>query len=481
VPLDNPDNDTDEADGAEAPPASNGRKRTLDFAKNWLGRVRSRQEEDAAADSEWLAAAEPPLPDSGEADALGLLILTYGYPTQPGDIDDKRSFCNVNSFYECTDGFSLVKAEVVGLEFEVAQAAIWNASIEESFAAALRALMRHDRVRAITANCGFMTNYQANVEMLMERLHSEEGLDRKPLLMGTLALGPLFTNQTGEKDGTVPGWSILGTDERVVVVTANSMTLGKKFYQLMEQQGMPAPDLEQFFGKTMPPDKVETIGKFLMEKFGIENAADQVDEVKSAMIAAAEMHGMKGAVHYLKNRGRFFRTYGAQSVAGFGLPVAKGLAHNVSHATSHMNQWVLDTLFRIEYYRKHKGKVKGSFILFECTELPAYSNGVRMATRMPVWDITTLATCLMAAARTHDPTVHITENQDFKDCLNAWRNPFRFESRFGKQVKRDPNGEAVIQNYVGGAIPSRTMEDFDWGLLGKPQGDRCSAKVGCVP
>jgi len=451
------------------------KKDLLHMHDKWISRQRTSIEKDW--DTIHGLKKTPLLPNDGEADALGLIVLTYGYPTQPGDIDDKRSFCTVDENYQCTDGFSLIKAEVHGLEFAVAQNAIWNPTLKESFTNAVRALLKHPKVRAITANCGFMTNYQAHVEDIMATLHKEEGLDPKPLLMGTLSLGPLVTNQSGVESGETKGWGILKEDERAVVVTANSMTLTQNFYDLMEQQGFAEPTLKGFLGKSVKPEMVEKIKNYLHKKFGIEldDGSNQVDAIKSAMITVAQMKGQQGAVNFLHNRGKYFRTYGAQSVEGFGEPVAQGFSHNASLASPYMNDWVLDTLFSIAFHRKGRGTVNGAFVIFECTELPAYSNGVRMATRLPVWDITTLGGCLMAAAPTYDPDVHVTENADFKACMESWMNPFRLEHRFGKQADK------TIVGYSNGTSPARDVKDFDWGLFGKPQGARCTPEIGCFP
>jgi len=466
-----------EAVGAEHRPK---KEKLADFAKAW---VKPALDSEGARMQHRLQLRDaPPLPNKGEDDALGLLILTYGYPTQPGDIDDKRSFCAVDANYQCTDGFSIVKAEVHGLEFVRAQNAEWDAGLEEGFTNAVRVLLKHSKVRAITANCGFMTNYEANVSNIIQKLHEEEGLERKPMLMGSLSLAPLLTRQKGSAEqGHVPGWGLLKKHERAVVVTANSATLGQNFYKIMNQQGMKDMSIKRALkqsGKDMSPEDVLKIRRFLVKNFGLDpdDKAGQRDALMSSLITAAELNGMSGfAADTLKNAGSFFRTYGAQDVTGFGAPVAGGYEHNVSQATVHMNQWVMDTLFRIEYFQESQGSVKGAGIILECTELPAYANGIRMVSRLPVWDITTMGQCLMAAAPSYDPELPIRQNPDFKDCMLSWTNPYRFEKRFGRQTDNS------ITGYVDGKIPARAKEDFDWGLLGKPQGERCTPDIGCVP
>merc|ERR1719161_280066 len=84
-------------------------------------------------------AADSPI---GENKGMGLLLLDYEYPTQPGDIDDKRSFCTVNEKYECTDGFTLIPAMVKNLSFRDCQLDRWDDVIEPNFYSAMEFLMK---------------------------------------------------------------------------------------------------------------------------------------------------------------------------------------------------------------------------------------------------------------------------------------------------------------------------------------------------
>jgi len=243
----------------------------------------------------------------------------------------------------------------------------------------------------------------------------------------------------------------------------------------MDEQGVHDPALQQIFGQEdIPEDKMKELQKFLKDRYGIDDIDTGISELKSELIVASELNGIPKNRNWLKNSGRYFRNYGAQEVKGFGYPVKMGFAHNASLATAHMDEWVLDTLFRIEFEREKRGSVKGGAVLFECTELPAYSNAVRMSTRLPVWDITTLGQCLMAAVPTYNPDEHISENPAFKRCLMAWRNPYKLEPRFGKTA----NG--TILGYTPKTTPARPLDEYDWGLLGKPTGARCTKDIGCA-
>lgn len=427
--------------------------------------------------------------NQGEEAALGLLILDeYSYPTQPGDIDDKRTFCTVDNAsspnYTCLDGFSIVKAKVANLSFAAAQEGNLTDLLKEGFTKALYALMKDRRVKAITANCGFMTNFLAYVNETMVHLNETCGLPLKPLLMGTLQLGNVFTNQTDE--GEAPGWGLLKEDQRALVVTANSTTLSPNFWSIMDKAGIEDPALQALqnlnpFEYVWNDTRVERFLDRICEKLKGDFCLDpalSVGEAITQLAGAASVRGFNKASQVLNNSGQFFRVFGAQNVKGFGNALADSLDHNASEASASMVKWALDTLFRIkfspppnfqgkvgqpEWYKLETPEVDPVWVVFECTELPVYANAIRMFSRLPVWDITTLSQCLMYAALQSDfeypAEGDMSRSQHFRDCMMSWSTPTKLEKRFGLQ----PNRTLLGYNYEGEG-PARNESLFDWGL-----------------
>merc|ERR1719321_2273192 len=98
-----------------------------------------------------------------------------------------------------------------------------------------------------------------------------------------------------------------------------------------------------------------------------------------------------------------FIIIGAQDVPGFDA-VERGEAVDVEFVTPGIVKLIQDTL-------KKQPNIRA--IIFECTELPPYSDAVRQATGLPVWDAITNADFFISAFK---------DNPRFG--LNEWQAPW---------------------------------------------------------
>jgi len=178
-------------------------------------------------------------PSEGETcSKLGLLVMAgYAWPTQPGDVDDLRTWCRVaddqvdNPDYECLqpyrdDEFGLVKARITNLVFGDGEHGIENfqvaAAIKHELKEALRTLLEDKDVCAITGNVGFMAQIQRDAEMAINELVAEPGsqLQRKPMALGipSMMMVPyLFPDLYDMKHGS----SSITENDKVLLFTSN--------------------------------------------------------------------------------------------------------------------------------------------------------------------------------------------------------------------------------------------------------------------
>merc|ERR1740117_517792 len=138
----------------------------------------------------------------------------------------------------------------------------------------------------------------------------------------------------------------------------------------------------------------------------ISVAFDKYDKI---IILTANDETLKPQKDALLNRCGFdvddtrFIIYGCQNVPGFDA-VAKGDAVDVEYVTPGIVKMVKEIVKREPTIRA---------ILSECTELPPYSDALRQATGLPVWDAITCADFFISAFQ---------DNPRFG--LNEWQNPW---------------------------------------------------------
>jgi len=322
------------------------------------------------------------------------MIDGYYYPTQPGDVDDLRTWCTVvglePSLYRCKgegeDEFGLVKSVVKGATWKTIQNAVKNETVRMAFREAVEVLLRDDTVHAIIGQAGFFAFFQSFVEDIITELVAETHntsapLRRKPMLLGTPLLAQAFTPET--PDGRHSGWGLAGPKQRALTVTSHFDPLKNNVVDI----------LEGCYGNTT---------------------------------------SVREWIHANVDR---FTALGWNQMPGYGIPVVYGaLFHNVFVTVNSYERSMQQTL--------DNAAAQGEeivAIILESTEMPAHSNNIRNFTGLPVWDISTLGKCLMGAAPIFDrENPHIADavfsNEAFRRCMMAWYDePLNVEPRFGLQ------------------------------------------------
>mmetsp|Transcript_48626 Transcript_48626/g.128245 ORF Transcript_48626/g.128245 Transcript_48626/m.128245 type:complete len:431 (+) Transcript_48626:52-1344(+) len=329
---------------------------------------------------------------------LGLLGLDgYYWPTQPGDINDLRTWCQVTGVdgdeYECKmeddDEFGLKIATVVNGTWPRIQLGTWD-GLEESFTNAVRYLLQEESVHAIMGNAGWFTWYQYNVSNIMQSLYKEEGLRPKPWLGGSpamlAALGGLIEAMGEGWEAFLPifGWNLLKRPEdRLLLLTSNNklsdISLMNDF---LRAAGVPVRTnssvaegraaLEKEFSIDLPESDAHTKAfvVFLLQIRGLFGdrvspwALQQFIKVSAKKIILVPWEGTLG--------------YGGAVVDPGAMYVAAQIRGSSSTATQLMGA-IIESMRRDE-------NIVG--IIMESTEMPAYSNWVRNITKLPVWDST---------------------------------------------------------------------------------------------
>ncbi len=345
----------------------------------------------------------------------------YFWPTQPGDINDKRTFCNVagvdGSEYVCQYDnsssrvnsdleFSVKTITVEGLVWSKVQAGAWNATIEANWTAAVKMALADSECRAMIGNAGFFGFYTDKVnEIIAELVAPDANTGKpsmyypKPWLGSAFSMAPVLIGDPA----LVREWgNILAQGEMkdIHVVTSNSANL--------EYTGL----LKMVMATTTAK-----------HKSWIERLAEGGDPCGGAA---------EGERYFLS---------GLQEIPYFGYSVVNGaMAYNAPRAEPHVLQLVNETAKT----RDEQGGRRAGLVLLECTEAPAFSNSLRRLTHLPVWDISTVGICLMeAASSTNGYTplpsdiasgIAIFHNKAFKDCMTGWLDPDRFSDKFGRQA-----------------------------------------------
>lgn len=393
--------------------------------------------------------------ESNDSCGLGVLMIDgYYYPTQPGDIDDLRTWCTVLGpdppLYKCSgegDGdFGLVKSVVRGATWMTIQNAVKNATVRVAFRDAVEVLLRDQRVCGIVGQAGFFAFYQYFVEDIINELvvqyqNASSPLRRKPMLLGTPALARAFAPKVQNTE--ISGWGLTTAKQKVLIVTSHFDPLYNDVEHLL-------------YGE----DRVGPRNKSALQTWMQANS----------------------------NR---FISLGWSQMPGYGIPVVYGaLFHNVFTTVQNYE----DTMQRVLDNATANGEEIVA-ILLESTEMPAHSNNIRNFTGLPVWDVSTLGRCLVAAG----PSSNYNESsisdalfssQVFKHCMMAWYDePLRFETRFGLQKNaklkyyedQDLLQEQLIELTCSGGRPEgaspigRRVDDFDAGIGGSyPMPQACT-------
>mmetsp|Transcript_118062 Transcript_118062/g.252208 ORF Transcript_118062/g.252208 Transcript_118062/m.252208 type:complete len:569 (-) Transcript_118062:68-1774(-) len=389
-----------------------------------------------------------------ETPAIGVLGLDgYYYPTQPGDIDDKRSFCEVFGVdgadyrcksYEWCDGvphFSVVKAMVRGGTWPVIQDGTWDCTVESGFRNATRQLLEDPNVCAIVGEAGFFSFYQGHVQDIQNELvEANASLTRKPMLLGSPSLAFAF-GQSVDGD-PIPSWGLLSSPEteKVMFVTSNFAKLGRSEIQriLDLETDEDIPMVRSGGKKSIDRKRLRDalVSKFKVKIMNYDGALEQTVHMLVELVA---QFGLKWTV---VNAQSFF-TIGWNNVPGYGLPVVYGATfHNVFQSVYGGNG---KQTFMLQMQHAFQNATALGFdiiaMIMESTEMPALTNNVRSLKNKPAWDVSTLVKCMMTAALKNDFNTHSSDittavyrSKTFQSCMMGWYNdPTRYEPMFGLQ------------------------------------------------
>jgi len=444
--------------------------------------------------------------------ALGVLGLDgYYWPTQPGDINDLRTWCTVQGVdgedYRCKsvnqrgeDEFSLQIATVVNGSWPKIQLGKWSSGLEESFTQAVQYLLTEPSVHAITGQAGWFTWYQYNVSKIMRKIvhkyKEERGitLKMKPWLGGSpamlAALGSLVKGigNEGTKYHPIFDYDLLKKpNDRLLLITSNTVLEDTTtLTQFMNAAGIP-----------VRLDASETeMGAAIRDQWGLM-LDDHAANIEAFIIALIQIHGLFKEICDEAEAWKLTRvTAGKIIVLSWGDSLGYGLAvvgpgamfHNVANLIRSSSRMATKVLSTILNYTRAGQNVVG--IIMESTEMPAYSNWVRNITELPVWDSTVVGKCLMAAApdfsQSEAERIGITpalfNTKSFHSCAMGWWKTDRWHTDFGYQK----NGSILYYDTLGltptqidhlacmggrhdGASIGRLMTEFDTGKFGPPK------------
>mmetsp|Transcript_35319 Transcript_35319/g.93221 ORF Transcript_35319/g.93221 Transcript_35319/m.93221 type:complete len:601 (-) Transcript_35319:59-1861(-) len=379
------------------------------------------------------AGGASPIPEVGVLNLFG-----YFYPTQPGDVNDLRTYCHVKPedvntpFPKCAQPLaeghfgvsfaSLGAQNVQEFTFEVSTdpaKASSNVGLLPAVKEGLRYLLKKPEVKAITCNVGFCAELQPLAQRAMDELVAEENLATKPALLGSPALLPLFHTAPGKKT------ALDRQTEAIIVLTSFYPALTtKNLLAILTAAGAKGEEMQNM---TIPK------GNALLEKhMGImchdHNSMACASVVKSLAACNATILARNIVV------------IGWNNAEGY-VPVdSSGGFHNVNLTLESYAPQVQNAVDYLHYARGLKVKA----IVMESTEMPAHANKVRMDFKVPVFDITTVAKCVMKAApswaASHPPGfkskvfLDLYHNSDFLQCAEDLFDPLFIEPLFGTQT-----------------------------------------------
>jgi len=412
---------------------------------------------------------------------IGVLnLFGYYYPTQPGDVNDVRTFCHVDPaevnqpYPKCSqpvapDQFgvtfaSIGDADLTQFTFALAQQAVTTSNdvnLLPSVKDALRYLLKKPEVKAITCNVGFCAELQPLAQAATEILVREENLAAKPFLLGSPALIPLFNSSLS------PTLGIDTETESILIITSffPGLDMPNLVAILRDSGGLVGVD-----GNVTMAE----LNKNLQEFFGI-TCMDESMACATVMLNLITLNATAMAKGVL--------VIGWNLQEGY-IPVdSSGGFHNVNLTLETYNPRVKNAA---DYARTVLGK-RIAVIVLESTEMPAHANKIRMDWKVPVYDVSSVAKCLMRAApsfaESHPPGLEtevvadLFGNHAFLQCVEELFTPSFIEPLFGTQadgtLKFYEGIEGVDLTYLtctGGQSPdplkplARPIELYDQGF-----------------
>lgn len=431
--------------------------------------------------------------------ALGMFSIDgYFWPSQPGDPNDKRTWCDVEGLdppnYTCIPkpgDFSLSPITVPNLTWFEVQSGRWNSSINEQWTLAVTTALADPCVKAMMGNAGFFSFFQTNVNTVMEQVvrESDGKLKMKPWIGGAPALAPLMG---GDVEGMpIKGYNIWESpDDMTVILTSDSPDIsGLDLVRLLHETGVEKP----------PGSCTETY-QLVAEKLNLWYVPKSEADACLQLRQMALLQNLVGTKYLLTYASRFL-VVGVQTFPYVGWPIVDGAAfYNAKLGTQYVVGGVMNAKEEIESNGKSL-----RIVLIECTELPVFANSIRKSVQVPVWDAHTVGECLMEAAPSYNSTLedlsdpdesnefNILNNAAFHNCLMAWDNTTRFNTKFGEMPDGklryyDTSGysnEDIDQLTCTGGRPAgkpalgRLVIDFEVGPVAQGFTSACTAQPIC--
>jgi hypothetical protein len=444
----------------------------------------------------------------------------YYYPTQPGDVNDLRTWCHVNESmvddfnYSCESSsnidegtFGAVYSMVDNFTFHAATSMQDYHVLKDAFKAAYKRLLKDETVLAITCSVGFCAAYQDQIDAACSELYRDyPNLPRKPSLLGTPALMAAFAPRVyGNKS-----WRLLKNPETeaVIVMTSYYPTMSDYMAEMLELVGVSVGEPYQVQNTTWQLD----LAKQLQKKLGmfLSHIPARYRGTAGARIVV-ELYAATNDVQETLVNSKNFVPVGWNNNPGYNPVVVGGGFHNVALCLDTYKPQ-LDCVLRS--LKESTGRKPIAFIM-ESTEMPAHSNTIRKTFNLPVWDISTLGMCVMKASKTYQKEeftnmfAALFLDPSFSQCMMSWYTTAPvYEHKFGQQEDgsvmfyNDSNTHIVPEHIfnmtcAGGRPPTlqggvaktgRLMGTYNPGLPKKP-GDvrevcwttglcKCSVKGG---
>mmetsp|Transcript_110787 Transcript_110787/g.247228 ORF Transcript_110787/g.247228 Transcript_110787/m.247228 type:complete len:519 (+) Transcript_110787:73-1629(+) len=416
---------------------------------------------------------------------IGVLMMSgYAWPTQPGDINDLRTFCRVEDTdvdtpnYSCklpykADEFGIVTARIENLTFDTGRQGVENFTYNhnsplliQTMKPAVMTLLADPTVCAIVGNVGFMSHLGPAVDVIVNQVEKQIGqaVKRKPTLLGTPALAPLIAQAFYDTGVSFMDTILKKDSDRVLIVASafsafNTTTSNaEQVNQLCElmrnigvsEHGLKGLNCTKFEATFFKPGNFSTekLITMLKEEFpGIKIPPGHV------LATVRELGAITGSMAlppdllrtFIRKQARSILPIGWNNISGYTAVDTTAGFHNTwrvqmaLNASSHLYVQEEDVVGNaLSYAAKHNLDVQG--FVMESTEMPSHSNFLRQYYNKPVWDVSTLGICLMRAGRSgdfHDIEPNIAKatlnSHTFQSCMLEWWDAGKLEPKFGNQ------------------------------------------------
>lgn len=379
----------------------------------------------------------------------------YEWPTQPSDINDKRTFCTTKGpdgdDYRCEPGhpgeFSLKPYVVPDLIWPLVQKGTWNDDVEGHWTEAIKAALTDDECHAMVGNAGFFAFFTDRVNTVIAKLIDPESPEYcsectpKPWLGSALSMAPVLVGNAFRWKWS-NGSYVLGEDEDIHILTSEGHDLEKpSLVKLMADVKLSTPKAEEnalkrtakvlslanmHYTTNPSPDalifKIDDYIEYILttpelaKRCDAKKFSDKWSAVKNNPAALAwlfnQTFGEEEIRNFVENdedvsidcglslvvakKANRFAVTGLEKIPYCGQPIAlDASAYNAKLAAP----LIVDAFAKdgAAHEAEHKRKLK--YFLVECSEAQIWGNSLRGAFKMGGWDITTVATCMVYTNR----------------------------------------------------------------------------------